>query len=326
MKAALLCAGTALLCVAAGLGGEASLQLLENGKSLSPVQIDRLAPDGTVTEWVDYGLRGDCVWKRVFNCFSDQCGSWYLGETYCNLYVTNDMQFQPWFGGLDAERISIGWFWYVFGAGSAENCAIVIEFYEDFDDTCALGDDGLGGFLGGVVLRYGPLDSGAGAGYYFSDVDLCGLDWLKLPQDGAGAYSIYFATYDDANPDELMPATCAQPMLLACNPPQSPIQWDDDSPPDWTHQVPDECYDYTWTYDECPAKLLQAALAADIDVNQPCWCVDFDGDCDTDQADLGIFLANWGCTGNDCVGDLDQDGVVGQSDLGIFLSSWGCSM
>jgi hypothetical protein len=54
-------------------------------------------------------------------------------------------------------------------------------------------------------------------------------------------------------------------------------------------------------------------------------CVgDLDGDGDTDQADLGILLADWGCT-SDCVGDLDGDGDTDQADLGILLADWGCT-
>ena len=51
---------------------------------------------------------------------------------------------------------------------------------------------------------------------------------------------------------------------------------------------------------------------------------DLDGDGDTDQADLGILLADWGCTGGDCPGDLDGDGDTDQADLGILLADWGC--
>jgi len=52
---------------------------------------------------------------------------------------------------------------------------------------------------------------------------------------------------------------------------------------------------------------------------------DLDGDGDTDQADLGILLADWGCTGGDCPGDLNADGNTDQADLGILLADWGCT-
>jgi hypothetical protein len=56
-----------------------------------------------------------------------------------------------------------------------------------------------------------------------------------------------------------------------------------------------------------------------------CECFgDLDGDNDTDQADLGILLSDWDCTGGDCAGDLDGDGDTDQSDLGILLADWDC--
>jgi hypothetical protein len=57
--------------------------------------------------------------------------------------------------------------------------------------------------------------------------------------------------------------------------------------------------------------------------SEPC-VGDLDGDGDTDQSDLGILLADWGCT-SDCVGDLDDDDDTDQSDLGILLADWGCT-
>jgi len=53
---------------------------------------------------------------------------------------------------------------------------------------------------------------------------------------------------------------------------------------------------------------------------------DLDGDGDTDQADLGILLADWDCDDpvNGCAGDLDRDDDTDQADLGILLADWGC--
>jgi hypothetical protein len=54
-------------------------------------------------------------------------------------------------------------------------------------------------------------------------------------------------------------------------------------------------------------------------------CVgDLDGDGDTDHSDLGILLADWGCTGGDCPGDVNGDGNTDQADLGVLLADWGC--
>jgi hypothetical protein len=56
-------------------------------------------------------------------------------------------------------------------------------------------------------------------------------------------------------------------------------------------------------------------------------CVgDLDGDGDTDQADLGVLLADWNCTGGNCPGDADGDGDTDQQDLGILLADWGCGV
>ncbi len=35
------------------------------------------------------------------------------------------------------------------------------------------------------------------------------------------------------------------------------------------------------------------------------------------------MLADWGCSGSDCIGDFDGSGVVNGADLTIFLSAWG---
>ncbi|HUU98537.1 MAG TPA: hypothetical protein VM487_22615 [Phycisphaerae bacterium] len=50
---------------------------------------------------------------------------------------------------------------------------------------------------------------------------------------------------------------------------------------------------------------------------------DLNGDGCVDQADLGILLADWGCSGGECPGDCDGDGDTDQSDLGILLTHWG---
>ena len=56
---------------------------------------------------------------------------------------------------------------------------------------------------------------------------------------------------------------------------------------------------------------------------------DLDCDRDSDRADLGILLADWGCVGSepgDCPGDLDGDFDTDHSDLGILLADWGCGL
>jgi hypothetical protein len=36
---------------------------------------------------------------------------------------------------------------------------------------------------------------------------------------------------------------------------------------------------------------------------------------------LGILLADWGCAGGDCPGDGDGD--TDHADLGVLLANWG---
>ena len=59
----------------------------------------------------------------------------------------------------------------------------------------------------------------------------------------------------------------------------------------------------------------------------PGGCVgDLDGDGDTDLADLGILLADFGCAApGPCPGDLDGDGDTDLADLGILLADFGCT-
>jgi hypothetical protein len=54
---------------------------------------------------------------------------------------------------------------------------------------------------------------------------------------------------------------------------------------------------------------------------------DLNGDGRTDLTDLGILLADFGCTTppGPCVGDLNGDGNTDLADLGILLADFGCA-
>ena len=54
---------------------------------------------------------------------------------------------------------------------------------------------------------------------------------------------------------------------------------------------------------------------------------DLNGDGYTDLTDLGILLADFGCTTppGPCVGDLNGDGNTDLADLGILLADFGCA-
>jgi len=95
---------------------------------------------------------------------------------------------------------------------------------------------------------------------------------------------------------------------------------------------PTEEYELSGTIGQCDAG--ETLNAGEYELTGGFWAIaasepepcagDLDGDNDTDQADLGILLADWGCTA-DCSGDLDGDDDTDQADLGILLADWGCA-
>lgn len=379
MRRALSCVCCLGLVASLALADKPPLQKAELGKKMVPVAMARLNADGTVSDRVTFGSqeRGE-EYCLVFDCFepdeagiptgfntcgmedgsNDESGDtrWGFGPGYQNMYSTNDMEFDPAYGGRYIERMEWGWKWYVNGPGTGENCAIVFQTFEDFDDTCQTGDpNGPGAFLGGVVFWYGYREM-TPAGYYWytdSQDNLYGTDWVPLPNDGAGSYKYWFMTYPDNDPNDLSLATNAQPMLWGTGsgewtnidcigrgqgpcpdggfPPdgstshQGLVQWDDDQIINAWHEL-DECNDYT--YGLCPDP-LGAMWCAYVSGSCGEECDgDIDGDGDTDHADLGAFLSAWCSHEGDptwnAAADLDGDGHVGHGDLGILLGDWGC--
>jgi hypothetical protein len=85
-------------------------------------------------------------------------------------------------------------------------------------------------------------------------------------------------------------------------------------------------YDCVVTYAENGCSSNSDAATLTVNVTE---CVgDLNGDGRTDQQDLGILLADWGCDdpGNGCAGDLNGDDKTNQQDLGILLADWGCDV
>jgi hypothetical protein len=74
---------------------------------------------------------------------------------------------------------------------------------------------------------------------------------------------------------------------------------------------------------------LPAGTAHDRNHNgilDECECqADLDGSGIVDLADLGLLLADWGCTGVYCVGDIDRNEETDLADLGMMLTQFGCS-
>jgi hypothetical protein len=60
--------------------------------------------------------------------------------------------------------------------------------------------------------------------------------------------------------------------------------------------------------------------------NDPPCRADLNNDGVVDLADLGILLADFGCTApGPCVADINGDGATDLADLGILLADFGCA-
>ena len=390
MRRALLCLCCLGLVASFALADKPPLQKSGEGKMIVPLRMGQLNADGTVAKWINFDShqgRGGYDYTLVFDCFEpesdaqgnqnpppapptgfDTCGyedgsntesagnRWYFGPTYRNCYTSNDMEFDPAYGGRYIDRMEWGWKWYVNGPFTGENLVIIFETFEDFDETCQTGDpNGQGEWLGGVRFDYGYLNCNAEFYLYTDSMDqLYGTDWVQLPADGLGSYNFWIMSFDDADPNTLYIATMAQPMqwgtgtnewinkdcigrgLGECPggmPPdgttsrQRLVQWDDDNPADGWHDAPDECYDDS--YGVCPDPFGAMWCASVVDDGPDC-PGDVDGDGDTDHSDLGALLGAWGSQPGDPNwlpgADLDGSGQVGHSDLGILLGDWGCGV
>ena len=123
-------------------------------------------------------------------------------------------------------------------------------------------------------------------------------------------------------------AAAAQDIALSpgeCQVVQHEFTFDDDS---WNNR--DNITIVAWAQvpnNSWPAEVYQAAIM-DWPFTQPECVGDLDGDGDTDQGDLGLLLADWGCDDpvNGCAGDLNDDDKTNQEDLGILLADYGCDL
>ena len=73
--------------------------------------------------------------------------------------------------------------------------------------------------------------------------------------------------------------------------------------------------------DEVTGESWAGVYVAAMRANPGC-AADLDGDGSVSGSDLGLLLAQWGCSGS-CSADLDDDGSVGGADLGWLLAQWG---
>jgi hypothetical protein len=81
-------------------------------------------------------------------------------------------------------------------------------------------------------------------------------------------------------------------------------------------------WDLGWPWGVVTVQIESVRVVGWIDVTA--WLPgDLDEDGDVDHSDLGLLLADWGCTGGDCAGDVDGDGDTDHADLGLLLAYWG---
>lgn len=265
-----LSAGLAVCAMGSLASAEKPVQLADEGIAVTPQKIAGIDRNFQLTTpWMEYeggtSWPGNCDQDLAYDCFEpDETGApidvnpgcglgtsrWFFGTTYCAMYVANDMETEGATTG-DGLTISYGWWWYVNGPNTSEDCYVVVFTAEDFDDTCT--GPAVSNGYNGVIIGYGVLAHG---GYYYSTpVDLCdsGLA-LTLPADGAGGLELILANGYDTTYIYL--ATCGQFMLWGTDENragnQGPIQWDDDNPADGVLD-PIECYNYA--FGTCPDPL-----------------------------------------------------------------------
>ena len=140
MRVVLCSLGALALCLPTAFAQQGpTLRKLGNPKKVLPTKIGWIGPDNRVIAWREYHPREECPHRLVFDCFEpnvgqcpdaepgfpiggvascgegepEEChdggGRWYLGSTYCNMYASNDMSFDPAYGGEYVTRFEVGW-------------------------------------------------------------------------------------------------------------------------------------------------------------------------------------------------------------------------
>lgn len=311
-------------------------RVLETGTRVEPVRVaPAVLEDGRavrIGEWRAYGAaRGPhdtCRDYRVFDCYGDDnfdghpeggaaCGigeadRWFFGTGYCNGFYSNDMTVAP--DTIIEEgvwRADLAWYWSCLTfPGESEQCVIAV-FLQSSDPTdCE--DDSFD--YPGWMFDLGELRCNTGS-YYYELFDISSIGRWTLPPGGRGSYVVMFLTDDG---EEL--ASCAQPMQWGSTGGpgfQGPEQLDDDAPLDGMHDVPTECYTYSF---DCPDPLGGMAQFWGERLDPPGSRADFDGDGLADTRDVLAFLSAWRL----CVGgaDCDDDGRCTSMDVLCYLDLW----
>jgi hypothetical protein len=331
----------AALTVAAGIAcgqpERPAARVLGRGVRATPVRVAPAVLEGgravRIGDWRAYqvsrGAHDTCRDYRVFDCYGDDnfdgipdggtaCGlgednRWFFGTGYCNGFYTNDMTVAP--DTIIEEgvwRADVAWQWTCLAPpGETEQCVIAI-FLQNSDPTrCE--DDSFD--YPGWMFDLGELECNP-VNYYFELFDISAIGRWTLPPSGRGSYAVMFLTDDG----EAL-ASCAQPMLWGnTGGPgwQGPEQIDDDAPLDGTHELPTECY--TYSFGVCPDPLGGMAQFWGERLEPPGNRADFDGDGEADTRDVIAFLSAWrSCaTGADC----DVDGGCNSLDVLCYLDLW----
>lgn len=295
-----------------------------SGCPSSPLAFDCFEPDGAIPGLPTDGMYGE-------NCAKGE-SRWWFGESYCNMFATNDMIVTSGYEGTQSERAEWAWMWYVNGVNTSEQCYVALFTAEDFDNTCD-GPSSSNQYTG-FIFDYGVLTSGSQgngqADYYYTDTQdmLCGTGtYWQMPNDGSGAYTMILA--NDYNGETLTLATCGQPMLWGTkagnSSSQGPVQWDDDNPTNGLHEAPDECYDYVFGY--CPDPLgIMACFYAESN-QTPCLDLVIEGN--QAGSDMLCTVSNITPYGEAAViysgkiGSFQFEGYGWCLDLGLYFKNLG---
>jgi hypothetical protein len=292
-------------------------------------------PDGPrmAGDWMPYGGAGSArSAELIYDCIRltgtcDDKAYRFFGTGYCNMFWSNDMTLAE--GTIledGAPRMDFAWFWTANGSGTSERCIIAV--FTQSSVPCEPDSFDYPGWL----LDFGRLDSGVGAGYYYSEVDLSPDVW-PLPPSGTGSHFMYYLQEVTTSGSWVL-ATCAQPVYWGTGEDrgdpeapgtQGPPEFDDDAVIDGSHSS-SECYSYAYSH-SCP---IEFGPAVGIWGTRCCvpgclWRIpNCDGNGEVNTLDFLCFLRKWSAAfqsgGYDLDADCDEDGSITTQDFLCFLN------
>jgi hypothetical protein len=331
-----------------------------SGVTLTPDRVAKIDINGNrLSDWVELKKGGAtdgpaCAsLDMAFDCYDmadtasadpvagDLCGlggpgyRWFFGPDYNIATQWNDMSGVV---GPDALSRAVQGV-YFFGDGSdldpgtpelEQNFAALIFTSEDWaSDGCTEPAE----VYDGIVAQFDGIPADPG-GYYVVDVDVCddpSLFWTK-PTDGAGAYLLLWATYDQADPDTLFFTSTDVMQWGTCDAGGTPCTggtYMRVGTQDFVGYIDDLTVPLDPVEpDGCPFNVnMPDGIFGDDDLSEDpigieCECVDLAAGLCPDPLGMMFALLS-GEGGVACVGDIDGDGMTCQSDLGILLAAYG---